>query len=77
MDEEIENEKKKNKKSLTFWSGDLNPIFSIIFPPMIFMESEEPKIKSKQASKRDRTLQDHYYPVCQSVYVQGVKVNHS
>ena len=26
------------------------------FEPQIFMESEEPEIKSKQASKRDRTL---------------------
>ena len=50
--------KRKRTKSLTFRSGDLNPRFSVIFPPMIgiFMESEEPEIKSKQASKRDRTL---------------------
>ena len=50
---------KRNKKNfLTFRSGDLNPRFSVIFPPMIwiFMESEKPEIKSKQASKRDRTL---------------------
>ena len=41
-----------------FRSGDLNPRFSVIFPPMIwiFMWSEEPEIKSKQAFKRDRTL---------------------
>ena len=46
----------KNKIFLTFWSGDLNPRFSVIFPPMIWnlMESEEDKIK--KASKRDRTL---------------------
>ena len=50
--------RKKDKNFLTFRSGDLNPRFSVIFPPMIliFMESEEPEIKSKQASKRDRTL---------------------
>ena len=50
--------RKKNKIFLTFRSGDLNPRFSVIFPPMIwiFMESEEPEIKSKQASKKDRTL---------------------
>ena len=50
--------KKKNKIFLTFWSGDLNPIFSVIFPPMIwiFMGGEGNEIKSKQASKRDRTL---------------------
>ena len=49
---------KKSKKILPFRSGDLNPRFSVIFPPMIwiFMESEEPEIKSKQASKADRTL---------------------
>ena len=37
---------------------DLNPRFSVIFPPMIliFMEGEGDEIKSKQASKRDRTL---------------------
>ena len=50
--------RKKNKKILTFWSGDLNPRFSVIFPPKIwiFMESEGDEIISKQASKRDRTL---------------------
>ena len=56
--EEFENEKKKDQKNLTFQSGDLNPRFSVTFLPMIwiFMESEGDKIKSKQASKRDRTL---------------------
>ena len=49
---------KKEQNFLTFRSGDLNPSFSVIFPPMIwiFMWSEEPEIKSKQAYKRDRTL---------------------
>ena len=44
--------RKKDKKSLTFWSGDLNPGFSVIFPPMIwiFMGSEEDEIKSSQGS---------------------------
>jgi hypothetical protein len=32
---EFENEKKKDKKILTFRSGDLNPGFSVIYPPMI------------------------------------------
>ena len=33
---EFDNEKKKGqKKNLTFRSGDLNPRFSVIFPPMI------------------------------------------
>ena len=43
---------------MTFRSGDLNPRFSVIFQPMIwiFMWSEEPEIKSKQASKIDWTL---------------------
>ena len=50
--------RKKGKKILTFRSRDLNPRFSVIFPTMIwiFMESKEPEIKSKQASKRDMTL---------------------
>ena len=50
--------RKKNNIFLTFRSRDLNPRFSVIFSPMIwiFMESEEPEIKPKQASKRDRTL---------------------
>ena len=58
MCEEFENEKKKEQHFLTFRSVELNPRFSVIFPPMIwiFMESEEPEIKSKQASFRDRTL---------------------
>ena len=36
------------------------PRFSVIFLPIIwiFMESEEPQIKSKQASKRDGTLKE-------------------
>ena len=48
---------KRKKDILTFRSRDLNPRFSVIFPPMIwiFMESEEGEIKSKQASKKDRT----------------------
>ena len=55
----FENAKKKGQKMLTFQSGDLNRRFSLIFLPMIwiFMWSEEPKFNSKQASKRDRTLQ--------------------
>ena len=32
-----ENEKKKDNIFLTFRSGDLNPRFSVIFPPMTFM----------------------------------------
>ena len=56
--ENLKVKRKKDKNFLTFWSGDLNPRFLVIFLPMIsvFMSSEEPKIKSKQASKRDRTL---------------------
>ena len=44
---EFEIEQKKEKKQLTFFR------FLVSFPPMIwiFMESEEPEIKSKQASK--------------------------
>ena len=56
--ENLKMKRKKDKKNLTFRSGDLNPRFSVIFPPMIwiFMEGEGDKIKSKQASKKDRTL---------------------
>ena len=56
---------KKNKKQKKFKKKfDLperkNPRFSVIFPPMIwiFIGSKEPDIKSKQASKRDRTLSE-------------------
>ena len=57
-------ERKKDNIFLTFQSGDLNPWFSVIFPPMIWilMWSEEPEIKSKQASKRDRTLTETRIP---------------
>ena len=53
--ENLKMKRKKDKKILTFRSGDLNPRFSVIFSPMIwiFMWSEEPKNKSKKASKRD------------------------
>ena len=46
--------RKKDNNFMTFRSGDLNHRFQ----PMvwIFMESVEPEINSKQASKRDRTL---------------------
>ena len=55
---EFENEQKKGKKNLNFRSEDSNSRFSVIFLPMIwiFMEGEGVKIKSKQASKRDGTL---------------------
>ena len=49
----LKTKRKKVKTFLTFQSGDLNPRFSVI---LIFFESEEPEIKSKQGSKRDRTL---------------------
>ena len=47
--EQFENEKKKEQKFLTFQSGDSNPRFSVIFPPMIriFMEGEGDEIKSR------------------------------
>ena len=48
---EFENEQKKDKIFLTFRSGDSNPRFSVIFT-----EGEGDEIKSKQASKRHRTL---------------------
>ena len=49
----IENLKRKRKKqnNLTLQSGDLDPRFSVIScPVLIFLWSEEPEIKSKQAS---------------------------
>ena len=69
------------RKFLTFWSGDLNPRFSVIFPPMIwiFMWSEELEIKSKQTFKRDRTLYEcfleiwvHFVPKSNSKIVKGL-----
>ena len=56
--ENLKMKRKKDQKNLTFQSGDLNPRFSVIFPPMIliFMESEGDEIQSKQASIRDRSL---------------------
>ena len=54
---------KGQKKCLTYRSGDSNPRFSVIFPPMIwiFMEGEGDEIKSKQTSKRDRTLNSFWH----------------
>ena len=48
---EFENEQKKEREFE-------HPRFSVSFPPMIwiFMEGEGDKIKSEQASNRDRTL---------------------
>ena len=57
--ENLKMKRKKDKKILTFRSGDMNPRFSVIFPPMVylnFMSSEEPEIKPKQAFKRVWTL---------------------
>ena len=56
--ENLKMNRKRTKKILTLRSGDSNPRFSVIFPPMIwiYMEGEGDKIKSKQASKRDRTF---------------------
>ena len=78
---EFENEQKKDKKCLTYRSGDSNPRFSVIFPPMIsiFMEGEGDKIKSKQASsKRDRTLKEikrsAYFSAHQLVFNWIIKV---
>ena len=50
--------KEKRAKNRNIQSRDLNLRFSVIFPPMIwiFMQGEGDEIKSKHASKRDRTL---------------------
>ena len=47
---EFENEKKKDKKILTFQSGDSNPRFSVILLLMIliFTKGEGDEIKSRQ-----------------------------
>ena len=62
--ENLKRKRKKDKNFLTFRCGDLNPRFSVTFPPLIwiFMWSEEPEIKSKQASKRDMTLRIFIVP---------------
>ena len=51
----VKNFKMKRKKDtffLTFWSRDLNPRLSVIFPNMIwiFIEGEGDEIKSRQGS---------------------------
>ena len=54
MSEEFENEKKKEQIFFDLPErGNLKPRFLVIFLPIIwiFMESDEPKIKSKQALK--------------------------
>ena len=50
--ENLKMKRKKDKKFLTFRSGDLKPRFSVIFPPTIwiFMQGEGDEIKSKQGS---------------------------
>ena len=35
--ENLKMKRKKDKKILTFRNGDLNPGFSVIFPPIIFL----------------------------------------
>ena len=54
----LEKKIKKDKNFLTFRSRDLNPRFSVIFPPMIwiFMEGEGDEIKSGQGSLNFSTL---------------------
>ena len=55
----FENQKKKCKNNLTLSVGIWTQDFSTIFPPMIwiFSEGEGDEIKSRQPSKKDRTLQ--------------------
>ena len=50
--------RKKDNKFLTFRSWDLNPRFSVIFPPTIwiFIEGEDDEIKSRQGSWNFLTL---------------------
>ena len=77
----IKNEQKEDKKNLTYQREASNPRFSVIFPPMIwiFMWSEEPEIKSKQASKSDRTLAttpyfEHTAPLTYSLCITSRKL---
>ena len=55
--------RKKDKKILTFRSGDLNSRFPVIFPPMIwiFMESEEDEIKPKHVGTELNIPWLYYY----------------
>ena len=55
---EFENEKKKGQNNFDLPDRGFEPQIFSYFPHMIwiFMWCEEPQIKSKQASKRDRTL---------------------
>ena len=58
------------------WSRDLNPRLSVNFPLLIwiFMEGEGDEIKSKQDSKRDRTLvkSDAAWPTQVPAYLEIV-----
>jgi len=56
--ENLKMKRKKDKKFLTFRTGDLNPRFSVIFPPMIwiFMGSEDDEIKCRHGSYNFSTL---------------------
>ena len=56
--ENLKMNRKRTKTFLTYQSGDSNPQIFSNFPAhdLNFHESEEPEIKSKQASKRDWTL---------------------
>ena len=58
MCEEFENKKKKEQHFFDLPEQGFEPQIFSNFPvhDWIFMESEEPEIKSKQASKRDRTI---------------------
>ena len=59
--ENLKKKRKKDKKILTFRSGDLNFRFSVIFPTMVWnvMGSEEDEIKSRQGSYNFSTLASH------------------
>ena len=56
--ENLKMKRNRTKNFLTFWSADLNPRISVIFPPMIsiFTEDKGDRIKSRQPSKIFSTL---------------------
>ena len=69
--EDLKIKRKKDKIFLTFWSRDLNPRFSVIFPVIwIFVENEDDEIKLKQAAKKDTTLCSLLHSAVSSVRYQ-------
>ena len=62
--ENLKMNRKRTKNILTFRSGDLNPRFSVIFPPMIWIFKWGARDQIKKASKKDRNLPLTIFSVC-------------